>query len=458
MSGARALSTSKAIQSFPTEGKYPLYYFPDLNLLTLDGEAPSDLAIAESFKDTLLRFFLGIRRLVALKEALQTPRVLFVEPWRTCNLACTYCYAGAGPSPQKRIEAGALKALIKGYSFRRVLVFGGEPLIDAQFLIELYKDRQWDSLFFSSNGILLDHPSTQKLITLPNVHFQVSLEPREWSSRVTVDGKKQFDLLVPRLRLLCNSRPQLRVTIPCDAPYVPLKGFIEGLVQAIGSLQFSISYWPAHAAAPAPWLENWIQESYELVRDDYDGRYAGKLPGCQLGSYFLEMAEKGFRFCNCNAAYGSVAVSPEGKLHGCHELAIAESDRDNVSTSNEPQVIDEAKRLDLVYKWSNGMHDPCCTQCSARYVCGGVCFVLERPNAACLFLQHMLRLVLTEMVRYQPTETLALASRSEERLTQLLSLKEKLREEVNSEKWKQLAYGELPLAEAAELAERLLDT
>src|ERR1039457_2854600 len=82
------VSRLKVIKSYPTDGKYPIYYYPNLNLLTLDGEADSHLSAFDDFSDTLYQFFSGIRKLGALEKALQAPRPLFVEPWRTCNLAC----------------------------------------------------------------------------------------------------------------------------------------------------------------------------------------------------------------------------------------------------------------------------------------------------------------------------------------------------------------------------------
>ena len=448
------VSRLKVIKSYPIDGKYPIYYYPNLNLLTLDGEADSHLSAFDDFSDTLYQFFSGIRKLGALEKALQAPRPLFVEPWRTCNLACTYCYAEADLSHQKKLDAGKLSRLINKYPFRGALIFGGEPLLDDQFLLELYNSNQWETFFFSTNGIYLSKKTSQDLIGLRKVRFQVSLEPKEWSYRITADGEKQFNLLGQQLRLLRDKRPDFRVTIPPDAPYIPIKHLVDGLANAIGSFHFTASFWPAHGASPVAWYENWIQESYELVRDDHAGKYRGKLPGFCIASYFRELVQKGFRFFNCNAAHGSIAVGPDGRLHGCHELAIIESELDDISSYDDAQEIDENKRLNLVYKWSNGMNNSICAGCLARYVCGGICFLLESPNAACLFLQGALQLVLTEMVRYSPQEAMDLASRSEVRFKYLYSMREELKKEVNSEKWKLLASGELPIAEAVELVGR----
>ena len=453
-SGASSLIPAR-IQSYPMKGKHPVYYYPDLNLLTLDGDNPSYIFAPQDFKETLFAFFLGLRKLVAIREVQHPPETLFVEPWKTCNLACTYCYAEGGPSPKKRLDAGRLSGVVNKYPFKHVLTFGGEPLVDREYLNDLYRSRRWDSFFFSTNGILLSRKSAQELIGLPNVRFQLSLEPSEWSYRVTVDGKKQLDLLAAHFPQMGTLPANLRLTIPPSAPYLPVKGVIDEFADLIGSMRFTISYWPAIGTTVAPWLSNWFDESYELIRNDTDGKYQGKLPGYDLSSYFLEMLWKGFRFYNCSAGYNSVAVSPDGELHGCHELAM-ENGTDLVSSCNDSLEIDEIKRLNLTYKWSDNIRNPTCVRCSAKYVCGGMCFATEPPRSACFFLLDALPLVLTQMVKYSARETMDLASRSEDRFKYLFSRREELAKRVRCDKWTRLVSGELRLGEAVELASRFL--
>lgn len=445
----------KTIRSLPLEGRHAVYYYPDFGLLTLDGEFFKRLSTAEEFSDILFHYFLGVRKLTALRQAQKAPESVFIEPWRTCNLACTYCYAGSNPSYKKKIDPNKAASLLKKYPFKRALVFGGEPLLDAQFLLELHRACKWDGFFFSTNGLLLDKEKSRELRAKPNVRWQVSLEPPEWACRVNANGEKQINLLGSQLKSLRKSRPNFRVTIPSDAPWISIKRFVDYIADAIESWEFGISYWPARGSGPVSWLNRWIQESYELVRDDSEGKYIGKLPGYSTANYFRRPPKEGFRLFNCNAAYGSVAIGPDNALHGCHELAVSESELDVVS-AGDTQEIDETKRSALVYKWSKGMNYSTCGKCAARYVCGGICFVVDLPDAACRFVTDMLPLTLTTMIRYNSEQIMGLASNSEERFNKLFSKSDKLGKEVNSAKWKRLVSGELPRAEAVELAERLL--
>ena len=448
--------TLKKIQSLPLTGKYPLYYYPDINLLTLDNAVERNSALPRNFGDTLFRYFLGLRKLTALKEVQQPPKTLFVEPWRTCNLACTYCYAESGPGHHNKIDRNKLVTFANKYPFRQAMVFGGEPLLDAPFLTELQRAKQWDSVFFSTNGLLLGEKASQDLIALPNIRFQISLEPGDWPYRVTANGERQLKLIKGKLPLLRDRNPEFRVTIPADAKHFPLKQFICELADELGSQKFSISYWPARTDASIPWMHRWAQESYELIQNDPEEKYSNKLPGHQIITYFREGVKSKFRYYNCNAAHGSVAMGPDNDIHACHELAIIEDKSDIVSTGGGTPDIDDSKRAGIAYKWSAGMKPGTCGKCDARYLCGGICFLIGAPNSACSFISGMIESGLTGLVRYNPSEVMDLTARSEERFKQLLGLMPGMTKEVNCQKWNRLVSGELPLGEATELANQFL--
>jgi radical SAM protein with 4Fe4S-binding SPASM domain len=337
-----------------------------------------------------------------------------------------------------------------------VLVFGGDPLLDPKFLKDLYEARRWESFFFSTNGILFTQKEAQDLISLPNVRFQISFETNDWGYRISETNRHQSDLLTPALQLLKGRHLDFRITIPQDAPYVPLKSIIERLEDTLECGDFKISYWPAHATELPPWIDKWIEESYRLMEEDSSGFYKNKLISHHVSDYFEESRQKGFRFANCNAGYGSVAVGPDGSLHGCHELAIVEDTKDLVGHLGIPQ-IEFAKRRNLVSQWANAINKDICAKCSARYVCGGVCFMLDLPVAACRYLQKTFALGLTEMVKYAPHKVMPIVARSEQVFDHFLSNKSEIKKEVESTKWKQLVSGELPLEKEVDLAEQFLN-
>jgi radical SAM protein with 4Fe4S-binding SPASM domain len=440
------------VSSLPLDGKAPIYYYPNANVLTFDGGNDALLHGSEEFGRTLFRLYLGLRKIKALKRSKKIPKVLFVEPWRTCNIACTYCYAQAGPESKKTLDFGNLASLIEKYHFDRALIFGGEPLIHKDYIRALYALREWDSFFFSTNGILMDEQFLYEIVNSPNVNVQVSLEPEEWSYRINRQGRKQFDLLRSRMKLLAGRKFTFRVVIPPDAPYIPITEFIDRLAHELDSYDFAIVYWPTYGDKIPEWVDSWLDESYHTLGGAESWKYRNKLLGDSFMDYLLEMQTEGFRFYNCNAAYGSVSIGPDGKLHGCHEDAVVESDSDIVSTDADPLEIDENKMLKLTYRWTNNMSNDDCANCQARYTCGGLCFLARPPDSACYLLRKMLPLILTEMTAFKPKETLGLISRTESTFGKLYAMREGLRDEVMNEKWTRLVSGELPLEEAVELA------
>jgi uncharacterized protein len=442
------------IGSLRVEEKEPIYYYPDVNVLSFDPNNRNLNKASEEFSEVLFRFFLGIRKLKALSQANTNPKVLFIEPWRTCNLTCAYCYAKGGPNFTKKVKYDDVTSLIGKYNFSRVLFFGGEPLLDKDFVKNIYYFKQWENFFFSTNGILLDDETINQTVKNANVSVQVSLEPPEWAKRVNNLGEKQFNLLRSTKNLFRRSKLSFRITIPTDVPYVRLSEIIDSIAQEIGSYDFEISYWPAYGDALPEWFNLWVDESYQLIKSEESLRYRDKVLGHSLIGYFLEMQTEGFRFYNCNAAYGSVSIGPDGRLHCCHENAIVEDKSDVISSSEHPLEIDKNRMTQLAYIWTNNMTNGVCRGCQAKYFCGGVCFLRNRnnANAACVFLRKLLPLILTQITISKPNDTLKTISKTETVFNKLYNMKDELKQQVMSETWTQLVSGELPLQKAAELA------
>jgi radical SAM protein with 4Fe4S-binding SPASM domain len=440
----------RPIISMPIEDKETICYYPDINVLAFS----YDKEVSADFSDVLFNFFLGIRKLNCISSTKKDPKVIFIEPWRTCNLACTYCYAKAGPQFNKKISYTYLETLVSKYDFNRVLLFGGEPLLDKDFLNNIYALKQWNSFFFSTNGVLINEEIHKKIVSSPNINVQVSIEPPEWSQRINSQGEKQFDLLRSKLKLLAGSKFSFRVVIPPDAPYLDLREFIDRLAHEVGSYNFSISYWPVYGQTLPAWFDKWINESYQIIRTPDYTQCQNKLLGHSLMQYFFEMQNDGFRFFNCNAVYGSVALGPDGRLHGCHENAVVENELDVVSSKQDPLEINNSQRRELAYRWSNNMNKSACHNCTAKYICGGICFVTEQPSASCRFLRQLMPLILAEMIRYKSNETLNLMAKTEAAFEKLYAMKDELKQQVTGKKWKRLVSGELPLHEAVELAEK----
>ncbi len=372
-------------------------------------------------------FFLIQRKIDSFKKAIQPIKYLFIEPYRTCNLKCSYCYAKNPGNGQ--VDINILKNLLKNNKFEEVLVFGGEPFLTKEkgLLPEITKLIE-GRLAISTNGINVDEEILTKLHK--NLSLQVSIEPREWGNRVSKFGKHQNELLGKDK--FKNTYIYFRITIPKEAVYVPLKQVIEQIAQIKGNYNFSITYWAENGnQLNSDLIHKWIKDSLILFHED--NKYKNKLiwewwTG-RLFSMFTN--KKYFEYTNCNAAIESISIAPDSKLYGCHEMAVIENDKHKIN------VVED--RLKLVKIYIDSFCLPECASCKIRYFCGGVCFV-HQHRGSCEFLRKTFDAFLGVMDWYFNRNLLAFYEHSK-------SLDKRKINRANIDKLISFANGQLSLEE-----------
>lgn len=429
-------------------------YYPPINLFSFGQGIPY---IDPGFHEILFDYFSGIRKLIALKESLHPPSTFVLDPYRTCNLVCKYCYAGSGPQLHKRVRPETVDEIIERYKFKSLMVFGGEPLIDESLITHLINKYPMEDYFFSTNGLLLNKQFIDKLVNKKGVHVQISLEPVAWKQRINIKGETQFDLLSKKFPLLGKiDHLHFRVTIPSDVPYVPIREFIDYLISAVGRSDFSIFYWPVRGKKLSRWLSSWVSESKELLLKD-KLKYGNKIVSEEIFQIFLkEVKTRGFRPYNCTAAYDSISIGPDSRIHACHESGVLEKSEDVISRSDDQSLIDENRKLNWIYQQANNMYNRECRDCPAKFLCGGICFLeSDKPQSTCKFIRELIPLAIEQYAEVEPAEFEKFISLSEKRFWELYSKKEELKKEVRDKEWMELVSGELPLEKAVELAKKL---
>ena len=442
----------KLISSLPLDHRETIFYYPDIHVLSFDDNNEEYIKASEDFGKTLYRLFLGIRKLRILNQSDGFKRMLYIEPSRNCNLACTYCYAHAGPQFTKRLELNRIKNLVGRYNFSGVTFLGGEPLVDKAYLRSVVEMKDWDYFFFSTNGTLATE-SDLSYVKSRNINFQISLEPKEWSYRVNVGGKKQYDMLKPKLHIFAKyaNNLSIRVVLKDGAPYVPLRDFIDGIAEDIGSYNFTIGYWPAEGDTKlSDIFDRWVEESYAIMKSDDARKYKHKLLGHMDNIFGSDI----FRFYFCNAGRESVAVGPDGQLHECHRNAIKEANSDGVSSDDDPIAVDEAKLTALLFSWLDKMNNDICSSCAARYICGGLCYLDEINNAECSYITKLLPLALTEMNYYEHELVLKAMNKMQDTFRAFYSMRTQIERMVSNQEWDRLISGEMSVSEASILAQR----
>ena len=398
-------------------------------------------------REKLWQLFLIERKMDAFRKSNSAVRYLFIEPYRSCNLKCSYCYAKT--QEDKRVDSNAVAKLIKANQFEEVLIFGGEPFLSpkgnngiVREVLDLLKEDT--RLAISSNGINID--VTEEIIekTKKNLSLQISVEPTQWGSRLDNAGRHQNDLLVKGK--FSEIPVYFRVTIPTTAVHVPLREVIAQIAEIKGNFNFNITYWAENGnELNHELLEKWIQESIVLFNSEERQKYANKLVWQWWTGRLINMFKnkKRFEYANCNAAIESVAIGPDSSIYGCHEKAIVSDSLHKITT------VEDRMRLVKSYIDNSLLEE--CANCRIRYFCGSVCFVHEHKGS-CKFLQKTFEAFLPYMDWYLHRDLIAFYEHSK-------GLKRTLINSISRQQIDRLmpfATGQLPLYDDLRIAEELI--
>lgn len=414
-------------------------------------------AVSTSTEDTFWKFFKLYRSFKMYQDFLLTNDnySLFIEPYRTCNLKCAYCYAEPSWKSDEKLSYERIKEVIKLYSIKDVRIFGGEPFLDSETLLSLFSDYPETNFFISSNGLAL----TEELVEGMNkVHcnLQISLEPVEWKQRVNWQDVPQFELLKSKWELINKLKRKVifRLTIPVDKEisYVSLKEFVERIAIAKGDWNFIFVVWPAFGKTLPSWFDQWIKEGHQIL-DDKDLRY--KFIDKHLWSTYLPRFDDFTMFpwyaVNCNAGIKSISLAPNGNLYACHEYAVVESEKYLLGK----ETLDKNEQFKVVSEYLNTINTKKeCHNCDAKFLCGGICFTRE-IDSACEYMIKTISLVLRWIAYGRTREVVGWESKSRELASFVEENKKELSEFLKEDLWNQYCSGELPKEKVVELGNLL---
>lgn len=317
--------------------------------------------------------FIINRRVIGYNGCYSPPVSLFIEPFRTCNLSCKYCYVkNTSLNMQSNtVQLNDIKNILDAYpSIQSVLVFGGDIFTNKEFFYKLLHLVSGKQLTISTNGILL--PVDAQEIALKEgvrLSLQVSIEPEKWGQRVDASRKHQNRLLSNLQNKVGNLKVNYRVTISVNACRVSLYDFIEYVHKLTGSGNFTINYWHELSEDYNEGVVNdWIQQSIFLLEKDFE-YYKDKVIFTMLQGVVGNLFKySGVNYFNCNAGYASISIGPDGRIYGCHEKAIIEDGKHIIS--------DVSNRFAIVKKYMDtSFYANTCYDCRVKFFCGGICFV-----------------------------------------------------------------------------------
>jgi uncharacterized protein len=363
------------------------------------------------------------QELIAL--GLDTPIAIDDEPLRSppiyalslaiaqkCNMGCTYCYADQGNfgGPMKNMTLDTakqsidflLKEIPEGGN-AQLTFLGGEPLINRSALREatVYAHEKSSEkgvkiqFSLTSNGTLIQEEDASFFETYG---FSVTisldgLKKEHDNLRPMKNGAGSYDRIMKKLQPLLDMQRHMqvsaRVTVTPEN-----QNLAETLDQFIGMGFHSVGFSPLLKSSSG---------TKEMSRKDLDNMLQGMIE-CGLNFERNVLQDKRYPFLNmvnalkeiskgthrpypCGAGAGYMGVSADGELSACHRFV------------NEPRARmgDLHNGIDpkLQNNWLAARHvhtQSPCTQCWARYLCGGGCHheVLDRGRHACDYIRGWL--------------------------------------------------------------------
>lgn len=335
--------------------------------------------------------FRGVAEQIAQKPTVIKALCLHVA--HSCNLACTYCFAGQGKyrgeDALMSFETGkrALDFLIEHSGSRHNLevdFFGGEPLCNFEVVKELTAyarsiEKQHSKNFrftLTTNGLLID----DEVIDFCNREMSnvvLSLDGRPEVNdrfRKTVNGKGSYDVILPKFQKLVEARKgkdyYMRGTYSRHNT-----DFVNDILH-MADLGFSeLSMEPVVAAPGDPYSLREedlpiLLEQYDLLGRKMDQR---RKEGHPFTFYHYMIDLKGGpcivkRVSGCGVGTEYMAVTPTGELYPCHQFVGDERFRlGNVFTGIDNEEMRQSFKGCSVYAHRE------CDDCFARFFCSGGC-------------------------------------------------------------------------------------
>jgi uncharacterized protein len=337
-----------------------------------------------------------------------------------CNLGCTYCYAAQGTFGSRAknmpLETAnrAVDLLLEetGGGGKATLAFlGGEPLVNRTVIYaateraaELARRRNIALSFsITTNGTLVNEADAAFFETY-GFAVTVSLDgPREVHDRLRPykGGAGSYDRIMHNVRplLKCQRRMQVSARVTMTPDNLDLRRTLDDLIAAgFHSVGFSpmLTSPSGRGELQSDHLLTLLDGMIDCGRAFEQRLVAGeRYPFANMVNAMREIHRGSHRPYPCGAGAGYLGVSADGELAACHRFV-----GDAEGAMGTLDGIDRARQA----RWLDERHvhrQAPCTECWARYLCGGGCHheTIRRGRPACDYIRGWLHYCLTAYLR-----------------------------------------------------------
>lgn len=304
----------------------------------------------------------------------------------SCNLGCSYCFAGKGDYgiPQRmmsrKVAFAAVDTLVSQSCPEdqlSIVFFGGEPLLNkslihdtVEYVRKSYPDRSF-SFSITTNGTLLDDEIVSRFVK-SSFSVLVSMDgigDRHDSARPYKNGKGSYLDISCNIKKYCSTLPfGVRATLTkgnCDI----LSEYIEFIKIGFKKTYFS----PVSSRSEKIMLDqcalDHIREQLEVLANMcVEELMEGKRP--TFRSFWLPLAQirnAALATVGCGAGRRFIAVTPNGDCYPCHRFV-------GMTAYKLGNVLTGVKTSGLSANWDKTVDKRSdCSKCWIRDYCGGGC-------------------------------------------------------------------------------------
>jgi uncharacterized protein len=302
-----------------------------------------------------------------------------------CNLACTYCYAGANrhEAMSETVADKAIEfALERTKDKLQIGFFGGEPLMEWELLQQCTERAE---ALTKQAGIRLTKTVTTNA-TLLTEERATWLARHDFFLAVSIDGNRSMH---DAARPLCSgassfeaafrglqaalkhgSKPDVIVVIdPANIAF--LTGSVRFLADEAQASRISINpnfytEWPESA------IEQW-RTAFNELGDFYTERFRANRPFELnfINSKIITRLKDGYSACDrCSFGEKEIAVAPSGNIYPCERL-VSDDRNAEVCIGSVFSGFDDRKYFELLNQRGNTNTE--CMACSIRERCMNWC-------------------------------------------------------------------------------------
>ena len=320
-------------------------------------------------------------------------KALCLHVAHSCNLACSYCFAGQGKYHGKdalmSFETGkrAFDFLIENSGTRRNLevdFFGGEPLLNwdvvkklVEYARSIEKEKNKNFRFtLTTNGVLID----DEVIEFANKEMSnvvLSLDGRKDvhdKFRVDYAGKGSYDKILPRFKKLVESRNGQNYYMRGTFTHFNTDFTNDIFHMAdLGFKELSMEPDVCSPDSPSALTDEDLPvlfEQYEILAKEMIRRRK-KGDGFTFYHYMLDLKNGPCiykRISGCGSGTEYMAVTPKGELYPCHQFVGEEEYCLGIIWDGvkKPEVQDK-------FRLCNAYSREECRDCWAKLYCSGGC-------------------------------------------------------------------------------------